>query len=249
MPFQVKGTVIGFLGNEDKYPCHFKYKIGDEVIYDGEKYVGKLCSSLTLPFAQKLGGLRSGGPRYYEWPMYNPFWYAPISVHDESMKKYDGLGFRNVLETAEEPQYHMANLAAPNAFKWPPHAERTVAKAPTILCGDIRTCVVMKMEAFDISEHGHDLPYYRREMVILNRVLAKPEIKMEKILGEFSKQEIDGIYPALSQMIIPMLVEELQLIGYVDVKDGNVTVTKKGVTKLNRFKDSLTKEEKAALKV
>jgi len=26
--FKVKVTVVGFLGDEEKYPCHFQHKIG-----------------------------------------------------------------------------------------------------------------------------------------------------------------------------------------------------------------------------
>ena len=249
MPFKVKGTVVGFLGNEQKYPCHFKYSIGDEVIYDGEKYIGRMCAGLITPFNTKLLMLRTAGPRYVEPASYNPFWYAPISVHDESLKKYDGLGFRNVLETAVEPQYHMANLAPPDAFKWPPHEERNVAKAHMIVCGDIRTCAVMKMEAFDISDKGHDTPYFRREMVILSRVLPKPGVAVDKILGEFSKEEIEEIYPALSQMLVQALVDELDVIGYLEIQNGKATVTKKGEAKLEDFKKSLSAEEREALNI
>ena len=35
MPFKVKATLIGFLGNTERYPCHFNHKVGDEVILLG----------------------------------------------------------------------------------------------------------------------------------------------------------------------------------------------------------------------
>ena len=249
MPFKVKGTVVGFLGNEDKYPCHFKYKIGDEIIYDGEKYIGRLCAGFLPSINQKVLALRTAGPRYVEPSSYNPFWYAPISVHDESLKKYDGLGFRNVLETPVEPKYHMANLAPANAFKWPPHGERTVAKAAMVVCGDIRTAAVLKMEAFDISDKGHDVPYFRRNMVILSKVLPKQGIRVDKILDEFSREEIEGIYPALSQILVQALVDELELMDYLKIQDGRASVTNKGEAKLEDFKASLSAEEREALKI
>ena len=31
------------MGNEKEYPCHFGYKIGDEFIYDGEQFIGRVC--------------------------------------------------------------------------------------------------------------------------------------------------------------------------------------------------------------
>ena len=40
--FKVKATVVGFLGDTKRYPCHFNHKIGDEVIWDGEKFIGRL---------------------------------------------------------------------------------------------------------------------------------------------------------------------------------------------------------------
>ena len=45
--FQVKATVVDFMGDTEKYPCHFQHQIGDEFIWDGEKFVGKICPSLT----------------------------------------------------------------------------------------------------------------------------------------------------------------------------------------------------------
>ena len=55
--FQVKSTVVNFLGDEDKYPCHFQYKIGDEFIYDGEKFIGRVCPDLLSLLAPKLMAL------------------------------------------------------------------------------------------------------------------------------------------------------------------------------------------------
>jgi hypothetical protein len=170
-------------------------------------------------------------------------------VDDPGLKKYDGLGFRNVLETPCEPQYHMANLAPKNAFKWPPHPERTVCKDPIVVCGDIRTAAMFKIEAIDIADKGFHVPYYRRQMVILDKVLANPAIEEDKILGLFSKEENEGIYPALSQIMIQALNEELELIGYLEIKNGKVTVTQKGEAKLEDFKKSLTVEERDALKL
>ena len=35
---QVKATLVDWLGDEERYPCHFGHKIGDEFIFDGEKF-------------------------------------------------------------------------------------------------------------------------------------------------------------------------------------------------------------------
>jgi len=247
--FQVKATLIGFMGNEDRYPCHFKHKVGDIFVWDGEKYAGRICPSVCTLLIPRMMMLHAAGPRFVMSGHYYPFWYAPISVHDESLKKYDGLGFRNVLETAVEPQYHMANLVPKNSFKWPPHPEQTVSKDHVVVCGDIRTAAAFKVEAFDLSEKGYDTPYFRRQMMILHKVLPKPGIKVDKILDEFSKEENEGIYPALSKVMVRMLAEELEIMGYLDIKDEKASVTRKGEAKLEAFKKGLSAEERKALKI
>jgi uncharacterized repeat protein (TIGR04076 family) len=244
--FKVKVTVVDFLGDKEKYPCHHRYNLGDEFIFDGESFTGTICPSLMPVVAQKILELHAAGPRYRDTMYYYPFLYSPVSVEDPELKKYDGAGFRNVLETYSEPKYHMANLAS-SGFKWPPPAERTVKKDITIICPDYRTSVKVKLEAFDLSDKGRNIPYFRRQMVILHKILNKPGIKADKILGEFSKEQIEGIYPALSPIMVQALVEELELMSYVAIRDGKATVTKKGKTKLEDFKSGLAKEERQAL--
>ncbi len=46
MPFKVRFRLTAFMGNEKEYPCHFGYKIGDEFVYDGERFIGRVCLSL-----------------------------------------------------------------------------------------------------------------------------------------------------------------------------------------------------------
>jgi len=46
MPHKVRAKLIGFMGDEEKFPCHFDYKIGDEFTYDGEKFGGRVCRGL-----------------------------------------------------------------------------------------------------------------------------------------------------------------------------------------------------------
>jgi hypothetical protein len=86
-------------------------------------------------------------------------------------------------------------------------------------------------------------------MAILNKVAKKPGIAMTEILGEFPDDERDNIYPSLGKNIIASLVGELELLGYVEVKDNKVTHTDKGVRKFESYKASLTPEEKKALKL
>ena len=245
--FQVKATVVGFLGDEETYPCHFQHKIGDEFIYDGEKYIGRICPHVAPAAIQRMMPLCAAGPRIISPGYYYPFWYAPVSRKDPNMKKYDGLGFKNVLKTVTEPPFHMARLAPPEAFNWPPHKERTIARNEGVVCGDTRTSMSMKIEAFDLSDKGDATPYFRRQMSILDKVLPKQGIEVDKILDEFSKDEIEIPYPALSQIMIEALSEELELLGYLEIQDGKASVPKKGEAKLETFKKSLSSEERQSL--
>jgi hypothetical protein len=193
--------------------------------------------------------VHASGPRYKDYLFYYPFLYAPVSLDDPSLKKYDGLGFRNVFQTYTEPKYHMANLASSGTFLWPPPEKRFTQRDVRVICPDYRTSVVVKIEAFDLSDKGRNIPYFRREMTILDKILRKPGIEANKILNEFSKEQIEGIYPALSQVMVLSLLEEMELMGYLEIKDGKVFTNKKAEAKLNRFKASLSAEERSALKL
>jgi len=247
--FKVKATVVNFVGDTEKYPCHHQYKLGDEFIFDGESFIGGICPSLAITVVPKMMEIHSAGPRYKDYVHYYPFLYAPVSVEDTSLKKYDGLGYRNVFTTYTEPKYHVANLAGSGAFKWPPPESRITQRDIRLVCPDYRTSVVVKIEAFDLSDKGRNIPYFRREMVILDKLLKKPGIRTNRILYEFSKEQIEGIYPALSQAMVESLLEELELMGYLEIKDGEVYASPKAQAKFDDFKASLSPEEREALQV
>jgi uncharacterized repeat protein (TIGR04076 family) len=249
--FQVKATMIGFAGDEKKYPCHFQHKVGDEFIYDGEKYIGRICPGLSAILVPKMIAVYAAGPRIVPEPMvYFPFWYAPVSRRDPGKKKCDGIGFRNVLHTEVEPRDSIASLQPLHAFEWPPCRERIIGLDTSIVtCGDTRTRAQMKVEAFDLAEKGDSAPYFRREMSILHKVLPKPGIRVTQILNEFTHEQIEGIYPALSPIMVRALAEELELMGYLEIKRGKASVTQKGKAKLKTYKKNLTAEEKKALKM
>jgi len=249
--FKVRATAIGFVGDEEKYPCHFQHKIGDIFIYDGEKYIGRICPGFSAVVVPRMMDFFAAGPRLVPTPQYYyAFWYAPVSRRDISRKNLDGIGFRNVLHTEIEPPRSIASLQPAHAFDWPPLQERTVfLDRSVVTCGDTRTSLMMKIEAFDLADKGDSVTYFRRQMSILNKVLAKSEIKLDKILNEFTREQIEEIYPALSPILVQILTEELDLMDYVTVDNGKVTITKKGEAKLGEFKESLTPEEHEALKM
>lgn len=249
--FQVRATAISFGGDEEKYPCHFQHKLGDTFVYDGEKYIGRICPGFSAVVVPRMMEYYAAGPRLVPIPQYYyAFWYAPVSRRDPGRKKLDGIGFRNVLRTETEPSDSIASLQPAHAFDWPPLNERTVMLDRSIVtCGDTRTSLRMKIEAFDLADKGDSITYFRRQMCILDKVLAKPEIQVDAILNEFAREQIEEIYPALSPILVRILSEELELMNYLSIQDGSATVTEKGKAKLETFKASLTAEEREALKI
>ena len=247
--FKVKATVVDFLGDKERYPCHHQYEMGDEFIFDGASFTGTICPSFAIEVVPKMIEIQAAGPRYKDYLFYYPFLYAPLSVDDPISKKYDGLGFKNIKKGYKEPKFHMANLAGSGTFAWPPLEERFTHRDVRLICPDHRTSVVVKIEAFDRSDAGRNIPYFRREMVMVDRILKKPGIKTNEILGEFTSEEIEGIYPALGQAMVEALLEELELMGYLEIQEGKVFTNQKAELKLAEFKASLSSEERTALNI
>jgi uncharacterized repeat protein (TIGR04076 family) len=252
--FKVKATVVGFNNDEKRYPCHFRYKIGDEIIFNGETITGRTCPNMLAPLGQAFTALFASGGRHKEWEppgSYYPFWHSPLSLYDPEYKKYDGVGFRPTLERPEEGYKFVADETL---FDNPPGGKYIIGsgtenKSISLTCGDSHTLTQFKVEAFDLADKGDALPYYRRAMTILKKINQNPGIAMDKILGTFDDAERDNIYPSLGQKIVVILVGELEVLGYVDVKDDKVTATDKGKKKLEDYKASLSPEEREALKL
>ena len=252
--FKVKATVTGFGKDEKKGPCHFRYKVGDEIVFNGETITGRTCPNMLAPFGQAFTALFASGGRHKEGESagsYYPFWHSPLSVFDPAYTKYDGVGFRPTLERPEEGYKFVADETL---FDVPPGGKYIIGrgtekKSLTLTCGDSHPRVQFRVEAFDLADRGDALPYYRRSMSILAKVVGKPGIAINKILNEFTREEIDNIYPSLGQKIVAILAGELELLGYVTVKDDKVTATAEGKKKLASYKGSLTAEEKKALKM
>lgn len=252
--FKVKATVVGFDCDEEKYPCHFRYAIGDEIIYDGETISGRVCPAILPELGKTFRALQASGGRHKEGEdpgSYYPFWHSPYSLYDPSYKKYDGIGFK---PTPERPEEGYTFIPDETLFDTPPGGKYHVGKGTgrrefVLVCPDHHTLARLKIEAFDLSDKGDGIPYYRRAMSILHKVLPKPGIAVNQILNEFSKDEINTIYPILGQNMLSALIGELELMGYIEVKDGKATVTEKGLKKLDTFTASLSAEEREALRI
>ena len=247
--FKVKAVVVDYIGDKERYPCHHGHKLGDEFIFDGASFTGRICPSFAMTVVPRMMEVHADGPRYKDYIHYYPFLYAPLSADAPELKKYDGLGYRNVLTTITEPRYHVAHLAGSGAFKWPPPEKRITQRPVRMVCPDYRTSVVVDIKAFDVSDAGRNIPFFRREMAILDKVLKKPDIRATDILGEFTRDQVVGIYPALSQAMVESLLEELELMDYLEIKDGRVTAGEKAVAKLKDFKAGLSAEERQALQL
>ena len=44
--FKVRCELVAFEADEQKFPCHFNYKIGDEIYFDGVYFTGRICPGL-----------------------------------------------------------------------------------------------------------------------------------------------------------------------------------------------------------
>jgi hypothetical protein len=252
MPFKVKATLVAWLGNIERYPCHFCYELGEEIIFDGERVHGRICPDLLPPLAEKAMNMHVAGPRYVDPGHYYPFWYSPPSVTDENKSVYDGtkFGFKNVLKTIEEPPYHVRQLQDPKSFNWPPHPERTVAKDISVLCPDQRSSGLFRLEVIDLSDTGMDAPYFRRQMTIMDRAAKKGgSVPIHEIGNMYDNFELMEIYPPLVREMIEPLIEELVLLEMATVKDGVLTVTEKGEERVARFRAEAAPEVVKALKL
>jgi uncharacterized repeat protein (TIGR04076 family) len=247
--FKVKATITNMIGDKDKYPCHHQYQLGYEFIFDGASFTGSICPSFAMTIVPKMMELHSAGPRYRDYIHYYPFLYAPQSIDDPSKKKFDGLGYKNIFDNYSETKHSVANLAGSSSFKWPPADKRPDYRPVRLICPDYRTSVVATIEAFDLSDAGRNIPFFRREMSILDKILDKPGIEAKKILNEFSKTQIEEIYPALSPVMIESLLEEMEVMDYLEIKEGRVYTKPKAKAKLEAFKANLSKEERKALRL
>jgi uncharacterized repeat protein (TIGR04076 family) len=252
--FKVKITVVGFDKDEKKYPCHFRYKIGEEITFDGEVLSGRICPNMLPEFGRLTKDIFASGGRHKEGEAaasYYPFWHSPLSIADQSYKKYDGVGFRPTLERPEE---NYKFIADETLFDNPPGGKYIIGKGTAkrdffLVCNDSHTYARFKVEAYDLADKGDSLPYYRRAMSILDKIIKKPGININEIIKEFSKDDLENIYPTLGQKIISILVGELEFLDYVTVKNDAVTATAKGKDKLKSYIAGLTNEEKNALKL
>ena len=54
MAFKIRATLVEFMGDEKRFPCHFCYTIGDSFTYDGEEFHGRVCPGVLGPMTPFL---------------------------------------------------------------------------------------------------------------------------------------------------------------------------------------------------
>ena len=210
MPFKVKGKLIGFMNDVDRFPCHFDYKIGEEFTYDGETIEGRICPGVLLTMVPTVWQTFFTGKRAYERIIFK---YSGLSLKDESMKQYDGIGFRPLKEAPEGSGGRSGIVVSPEI--------PTGLKGDgSFACADCRTSAYFSVEPIDLATGGYTVPYYRREMSILEKIKAEPGLTVEEILSKYTDFERYEVYPPLNPVNVSLMLDELAEVDYIELRDG-----------------------------
>jgi uncharacterized repeat protein (TIGR04076 family) len=210
MPFKVKCKLIGFMNDVERFPCHFDYKIGEEFTYDGERVEGRICPGVLLTMVPTIWQTFFSGRRAYERIIFK---YSGLSAKDPGMKKYDGIGFRPLKEAPEGSGNRSSIVASPQR---PPG----LRGGGSFACADCRTSAYFSVEPVDVASGGYTLPYYKREMSILEKIKSSPGMTVEEILQKFTDFERDEIYPPLYAVNVQLMLDELAEVNYIELRDG-----------------------------
>lgn len=212
MAYKVECKLVAFLGDVEHFPCHFGYEVGDSFIYDGEKFIGRICPAVLTPnMLQAINNIRYWGnslPNNYPWT------YSGISKRDLNMKKYDGVGWTNVKNAPRGAKKELVDMSG---LKMP--FERVKGRA-TFTCSDPRTLAMFRCEPYGLANKGFDLPFYRRQMSILKKIKIHPGLSVSEVLEKFTKWERENIYPRLGNAIVEIMMEELAGAGYIEFREG-----------------------------
>jgi uncharacterized repeat protein (TIGR04076 family) len=145
MPYKVRCKLAAFMGDPERFPCHFDYKIGDEFTYDGEIFEGKICNGLLKNMAPVIWDTVFYGPGDYNRMIYL---YSGLRARDLSMKKYDGVGFRPLKKPPEG--------ADPKHLKFMPAEppKGLIKRARGFVCDDTRTGAYFTCEPIALADGG-----------------------------------------------------------------------------------------------
>ncbi len=215
--FKVRCKLIRFEKDETKHPCHFNYKVGDEFFYDGVNFTGRICPGLLASMMPIIWNVYLVGNRHSESI---PYRYRGRDARDPEMTKYDGAGFRPLKET---PEWLAERAEEPFWYD-----ERTGrSKGSHFLCGDHRTLAHFRCEPVDLSDSEYAQPFYRRGIAVLEKIESEPGIRTEELLGRFTPFEREEIAPKLTPVFLGVLLEALEDVKYIEVRDGRAYPTGK----------------------
>lgn len=213
--FKVKCTLVAFEGREDLYPCHFGYKIGDTIYYDGDRFTGRICPGLLASMMPVVHSMCLTGNHGIENVTFR---YRGLDVRDPSMAKFDGVGFRPV----DKPPAEHADKKA----SFGPYASATQkARGNHFTCADTRILAEFSCEAVDLSDSYYAQPFYRREIAVLEKIEIEPGIEVSEIRNRFTDFEKNDISPRLTPVFMEVIMDALTDMAYVDVKDGKAYPT------------------------
>jgi uncharacterized repeat protein (TIGR04076 family) len=213
--YKVRCKLTKFEADAQAFPCHFNYKIGDEIYYDGVQFTGKICAHIILPMMPVVYGVHTLGHNYSK---NMPFRYRGMDTRDPSMAKYDGAGWRPRKQVQESDLNKQTVV-----FPLPSRTEK--ARGSHFLCPDSRTIAHFTVEPVDLSDSESCAPYYRRAIVILEKIEAEPGIRIGEILSRFTEFEREEISPPLTPVLVEVLLEALSDMDYITIKDGKAQAT------------------------
>jgi uncharacterized repeat protein (TIGR04076 family) len=213
--YKVRCKLMRFEGDEEAFPCHFNYKIGEEIYYDGVNITGRICPHLVLPMMPVIYGVHCLGHNYSE---NIAFRYRGLDMRDPSMARYDGIGWRPRKAPAKA-------LTEKTAGVLPVVSNSQKARGAHFFCSDNRTLAHFSCEPVDLSDSEFCQPFYRRAIAILEKIETEPDIEIEDILKRFSTFEKEDISPPLTPVLTQVLMEALEDMNYVQVLDGKARAT------------------------
>jgi uncharacterized repeat protein (TIGR04076 family) len=213
--FKVRCMLMLFEKDEEKHPCHFNYKIGEEIFYDGVTFTGRICPGVIASMMPVVHGVFLLGNKYSENIMYR---YRGADTRDPAMAEYDGVGFRPLKKTGED---EVKKEQGP--FWNDPTTGRS--KGHHFLCADNRILAHFKVEPVDLSDSEYAQPFYRRCIAVLEKVEAEPGINVDEILETFSQFEREEIAPVLTAPFIDVILDALEDVNYIEVRAGKAYAT------------------------
>jgi uncharacterized repeat protein (TIGR04076 family) len=203
--YKVRCKLMRFEGDAEMFPCHFDYKIGDEIYYDGVNFTGRVCPHMILPMMPVVYGVHLLGHKYSENV---PFRYRGLDFKDPIS------GIFRPRKTAPEAMLKKTGSVLPLA------SEAKKARGAHFACSDNRTLAHFSVEPVDLSDSEYCFPFYRRAIAILEKIEAEPGISTGDILKRFTEYEREEISPPLTSVFAEVLLEALQDMDYIAIREG-----------------------------